>query len=235
MSQAARLHAARKGLEAILRIGRERSDAPTVALAELALEASGETDALVARREKEADRKRTARGRPPDVRADGARTAAGRRADNEGGVGGGVLSDLLSDHDLSSKITNSYAPEGSGEGPCAVRAPSAGAKRGTRAPSSIAPEAGQWCDLHRIPVPSPGSEAAKFLDYWCAVPGQKGCKLDWAATWRNRPMVGQPDARLWRQGRPQDSRVQPPPADGHRAFKIGDGSESSEAFAAKYR
>lgn len=28
-------------------------------------------------------------------------------------------------------------------------------------------------------------ESAKFRDYWIAVPGQKGCKLDWPATWRN--------------------------------------------------
>lgn len=28
-------------------------------------------------------------------------------------------------------------------------------------------------------------ELAKFRDYWLAVPGSKGCKLDWDATWRN--------------------------------------------------
>lgn len=27
---------------------------------------------------------------------------------------------------------------------------------------------------------------AEFRDYWCAVPGQRGRKLDWPATWRNR-------------------------------------------------
>jgi hypothetical protein len=27
---------------------------------------------------------------------------------------------------------------------------------------------------------------AEFVDYWCGVSGQKGCKLDWVATWRNR-------------------------------------------------
>jgi hypothetical protein len=27
---------------------------------------------------------------------------------------------------------------------------------------------------------------AEFVDYWCAVPGQRGIKLDWLATWRNR-------------------------------------------------
>lgn len=28
-------------------------------------------------------------------------------------------------------------------------------------------------------------EAAKFRDHWVSVPGQKGVKLDWPATWRN--------------------------------------------------
>lgn len=29
------------------------------------------------------------------------------------------------------------------------------------------------------------SQTAAFVDYWVAVPGQKGLKLDWPATWRN--------------------------------------------------
>lgn len=28
--------------------------------------------------------------------------------------------------------------------------------------------------------------ADEFKDYWIAVPGQKGCKIEWEATWRNR-------------------------------------------------
>lgn len=27
---------------------------------------------------------------------------------------------------------------------------------------------------------------AEFVDYWIGVPGQRGVKLDWPATWRNR-------------------------------------------------
>lgn len=27
---------------------------------------------------------------------------------------------------------------------------------------------------------------AEFVDYWIGIPGQRGCKLNWAATWRNR-------------------------------------------------
>lgn len=33
--------------------------------------------------------------------------------------------------------------------------------------------------------PSPEKAAARFRDYWIAVPGQKGLKRDWLATWRN--------------------------------------------------
>lgn len=29
------------------------------------------------------------------------------------------------------------------------------------------------------------TELAKFRDYWAALPGQKGVKTDWPATWRN--------------------------------------------------
>jgi uncharacterized protein YdaU (DUF1376 family) len=29
------------------------------------------------------------------------------------------------------------------------------------------------------------TELARFRDYWCAQPGQKGVKADWPATWRN--------------------------------------------------
>jgi len=32
----------------------------------------------------------------------------------------------------------------------------------------------------------PDAAAAEFRDYWCAVPGSKGTKLDWSATYRNR-------------------------------------------------
>ena len=28
-------------------------------------------------------------------------------------------------------------------------------------------------------------QADKFLDYWIAIPGQRGVKLNWKATWRN--------------------------------------------------
>lgn len=35
-------------------------------------------------------------------------------------------------------------------------------------------------------VQDPTAEWAEFIDYWIAVPGTRGTKLDWPATWRNR-------------------------------------------------
>ncbi len=92
MSQAARLFAARAALEAIERASRDGQ--PAIAeLARLGLVSSGETPAQASRREADVTRKRTARGHPAPsggLPADGARTARG----HEGGVGGGVSSDL---------------------------------------------------------------------------------------------------------------------------------------------
>ena len=35
-------------------------------------------------------------------------------------------------------------------------------------------------------VSDPDKAWAEFIDYWSAVPGHRGVKLDWSATWRNR-------------------------------------------------
>ena len=49
-------------------------------------------------------------------------------------------------------------------------------KRASRLPDTWHPRAEDGID---------NLELAKFRDYWKAVPGQKGVKLDWDATWRN--------------------------------------------------
>ena len=60
-------------------------------------------------------------------------------------------------------------------------------KRGKRLPDDWEPSDAdrEFCQRER-----PGLDvdrlAAEFRDYWHAVPGAKGCKLDWSATWRNR-------------------------------------------------
>ena len=59
-------------------------------------------------------------------------------------------------------------------------------KRGTRAPVSDSPEAAAFCERWKLPPPS-DPECRSFLDYWGARAGQGGVKLDWTATYRNRP------------------------------------------------
>lgn len=58
--------------------------------------------------------------------------------------------------------------------------------RGTRVPEvfAISDEMRAWA---AVEVPSVGvdAETVKFVDYWKGVPGQRGVKLDWPATWRN--------------------------------------------------
>ena len=85
----------------------------------------------------------------------------------------------------------------------------AGAKtrRGTRIsePFVVTDEMVEWAktnapglDLDRV--------TAKFIDYWAAIPGAKGVKLDWTATWRN-----------WLR-REAESHVQPQAPDRGRGF-----------------
>jgi hypothetical protein len=59
--------------------------------------------------------------------------------------------------------------------------------RGSRIPLpfAISDEMRSWA---RSETPGVDIEkaTAEFVDYWRGVSGQKGCKLDWEATWRNR-------------------------------------------------
>ncbi len=61
------------------------------------------------------------------------------------------------------------------------------AQKGTRAPASDDSAATLWLERNKIPAlsSSDGSAVAEFLDYWTGVPGSKGCKTNWLATWRN--------------------------------------------------
>jgi hypothetical protein len=56
----------------------------------------------------------------------------------------------------------------------------------SRLPADWSPDAEQisFCKTER-PDLNPVEVAARFRDYWVAVPGAKGGKLDWPATWRN--------------------------------------------------
>ncbi len=44
---------------------------------------------------------------------------------------------------------------------------------------------GEWAVQQQLSEKEVRDQAARFHDYWIGVPGQKGVKLDWQATWRN--------------------------------------------------
>lgn len=76
--------------------------------------------------------------------------------------------------------------DGDGVGENAPATPPATDKRGTRIPDdfSLTPDMEKWA-AENTPDVDIRAELAEFIDYWRAVPGQKGVKLDWISTWRN--------------------------------------------------
>lgn len=60
------------------------------------------------------------------------------------------------------------------------------AKRGTRIHSdfAITDEMREWA-RKETPLVNVDAKLSAFIDYWAGVPGEKGVKLDWLATWRN--------------------------------------------------
>lgn len=56
-------------------------------------------------------------------------------------------------------------------------------KRGERLPDGWEPSHDDKLVAEKFGL-DPEETLAAFTDYWCAIPGQKGCKLDWSATWR---------------------------------------------------
>jgi len=66
------------------------------------------------------------------------------------------------------------------------RAPScAPTKRGTRIPDDFAVSEEHRTFASEEELPNPDSEIDAFRDYWRSIPGARGMKLDWHATFRN--------------------------------------------------
>lgn len=57
--------------------------------------------------------------------------------------------------------------------------------RGTRIPDDFWPDATSQAKARRIGIDLTIEHIGSFLDYWRSVPGAKGRKLDWQATYRN--------------------------------------------------
>ena len=65
--------------------------------------------------------------------------------------------------------------------------------RGTRLPENFEPD---FDFAVNAGIQNTLEEAAKFRDYWSAQSGQKGIKLDWAATWRNWCRNAKPSSKV---------------------------------------
>lgn len=65
--------------------------------------------------------------------------------------------------------------------------PNGSSQKGTRISKDWEPPTG-WVEIAiglGLPRANAVSELDRFKDYWVGVPGQRGIKLDWEATWRN--------------------------------------------------
>jgi hypothetical protein len=76
-------------------------------------------------------------------------------------------------------------------------------KRGSRLPEGWTPsaEAQEWAKAQGVADPL-GTVLDDFRDYWRALPGARGVKLDWDATYRNRvrQVAARPSARFAARG-----------------------------------
>lgn len=85
-------------------------------------------------------------------------------------------------------------PEASNEASVGDGKPPQPRKRGTRVPEpfEINESMRAWAKEH-APLVELEFHTAEFVDFWRGVSGQKGVKLDWEATWRNRMRRKQED------------------------------------------
>lgn len=116
-----------------------------------------------------------------------------RASPSEGVVGTYVSSSLP----LTTNPENGYAvfgtraqdvdlPQDHDEDPVPAPVPLAPASRGTRLPADFAvtAEMREWV-RDECPGVDGRRETEAFIDYWRGVPGARGRKVDWPATWRN--------------------------------------------------
>lgn len=78
-----------------------------------------------------------------------------------------------------------------------------GGKRGTRLPADWRPSDAdrEFARALGFTDAAIATAASEFVDYWIGVPGQRGTKLDWPATFRNRLRALKPQAHRQQNGR----------------------------------
>lgn len=92
------------------------------------------------------------------------------------------------------------------------RAKSRADSRGTRLPDDFCLNSTmrEWAALN-TPHVNLDTAVAEFCDYWRGIPGQRGKKLDWPATWRNRmrELEGRAKRNGYNNGSYQQNNKQP--------------------------
>jgi hypothetical protein len=143
-----------------------------------ALRAAGLTDAQILAVVEADQAERTERRRTQNVKASRAYRARQHFSADAADAADGESAVSLPSSSSSSEIPNKKESK-------KVRSTT---PRGARLDASFRPtdldlQFAQGLGLDR---PTIDAGTAEFHDYWKGVPGAKGCKLDWPATWRNR-------------------------------------------------
>lgn len=133
---------------------------------------------------------------PPVAERHPRQSATGQTRAKTDDLGGGRAPGVAERRPSSTSTNAVESPTSDGRLPAA--------KRGSRLPDDWrrSPEDIKWQHGKGIPDSFARSETEQFKDYWASVPGQRGCKLDWSATWRvwmRRAWAEQPTQRNRRQ------------------------------------
>jgi hypothetical protein len=133
-------------------------------------------------------------GKPTPLHRNTARSSNERRVNNnnqelsELGAAGAAPSPQAPDADVNGSGAAPTDPsKGTGAPPPPPASPTkASESRGTRLTDDWVPDSDliAWAAMKRPDVDHE-LESEKFVNYWVAMPGAKGRKLDWPATWRN--------------------------------------------------
>ena len=137
-----------------------------------------EADNVTARTQRHRDKAKREEGlREPDVEVPHEGTFLERSKERSNDVRGNVLGTPPETETDTDEITDVIS--------LGATAPKT-TKRGARLdPSWLPDETVRAAMTAELPGFDFSREHKRFIDYWIAQPGQKGVKLDWAATWRN--------------------------------------------------
>lgn len=154
---------------------------PEMILAVVEVHEATTADALAARRDSDAKRQRARREREEIALSRDVTLPAPEVADTSPHVGEPAQVVTPSLPSLPSEVQEELKPPVKPKGLTAPK----GQTRGSRLPENWHPLPTVVGDDLTLPGDRWGVELDKFRDYWRAVPGAKGLKLDWDATWRN--------------------------------------------------